>query len=52
VTQIDPLAPSACTYGQAGERICRGQFFQPEWCCGNRKGIGISDRSIDPEMST
>lgn len=48
----DVLEESACTYGHPGEKLCRGQFFQPEWCCGERKAIGITDRPRDPEMST
>ncbi|WP_165612200.1 hypothetical protein [Mycolicibacterium setense] len=32
--QIDPLAPSHCVYGQAGERICGyTRPLLPAWCC-------------------
>lgn len=45
--QVDPLAPSHCIYGQAGERVCGYTgHFRPAWCCHHGEGMPVADTGM------
>lgn len=45
--QVDPLAPSHCIYGQAGERVCGyAGRFRPAWCCHHGEGVPVADTGM------